>query len=97
MVFLNGAAIPEPDRRGTRIVDDSFLVAFNGHHEAIEFELPSIEYGQGWVPELDTTEAFVRVEVPEIAAEAGTGLKPGSSLPVGPRSVVVLRAPRPTP
>ncbi|MGN6613097.1 MAG: glycogen debranching protein GlgX [Angustibacter sp.] len=97
MVFLNGAAIPEPDRRGTRIVDDSFLVVFNGHHEEIDFVLPPVEYGQGWVAELDTTEAFVRVEVPEIAAEAGNGLKPGSALAVGPRSVVVLRAPRPTP
>jgi glycogen operon protein len=97
MVFLNGAAIPEPDRRGSRIVDDSFLVVFNGHHEEIDFVLPPVEYGQSWVPELDTTEAFVRVEVPELAAEAGTGLKPGSRLPVGPRSVVVLRSPRPTP
>ena len=34
-VFLNGAAIPEPDTRGQRIVDDSFLVLFNGHDESL--------------------------------------------------------------
>ncbi len=95
MVFLNGSAIPEPDRRGSPIVDDSFLVVFNGHHEELDFVLPSPEYGQGWLVELDTTEAFVRVEVPELAGEL-SGLKPGSALTVGPRSVVVLRAPRPS-
>jgi glycogen operon protein len=95
MVFLNGSAIPEPDRRGARVVDDSFLVLFNGHHEEIDFVLPSVEYGESWVTELDTTEAFVRVEVPELAELGLAGLAPGASLAVGPRSVIVLRAPRP--
>ncbi len=30
MVFLNGDAIIEPDERGQDVVDDSFLVLFNG-------------------------------------------------------------------
>ncbi len=34
-MFLNGDAITEPDRRGQRIVDDSFLVLFNAHHEPL--------------------------------------------------------------
>jgi glycogen operon protein len=45
MVFYNGDAIPEPDPRGQRQVDDSFLVVYNGHHEALPFTLPSEEYG----------------------------------------------------
>ncbi|MEW6475492.1 MAG: glycogen debranching protein GlgX [Actinomycetota bacterium] len=32
-VFLNGEEIPDPDPRGRRIVDDSFLVLFNAHLE----------------------------------------------------------------
>src|ERR1700684_4023619 len=30
-VFLNGEAIPEPNARGERVVDDSFLLCFNAH------------------------------------------------------------------
>ena len=54
MVFLNGSAIPEPDRRGQRTLDDSFLVMFNAHHEPITFTLPDEEYGDRWIPEVDT-------------------------------------------
>jgi hypothetical protein len=32
-VFLNGDALPDPDRRGHRISDDSFLLLFNAHYE----------------------------------------------------------------
>ena len=39
-VFLNGDAIAEPDARGERIIDDSFLLLFNAHHEAVDFALP---------------------------------------------------------
>ena len=30
-VFLNGEAIPAPNERGERVVDDSFLLCFNAH------------------------------------------------------------------
>ena len=33
-VFLNGEAIPEPNARGERVVDDSFLLCFNAHDQA---------------------------------------------------------------
>ena len=32
-VFLNGEAIPAPNARGERVVDDSFLLCFNAHDE----------------------------------------------------------------
>lgn len=54
MVFLNGDAIPELDRRGQTIVDDSFLVVFNAHHETISFTLPEEAYGAEWFLEIDT-------------------------------------------
>ena len=40
-MFLNGEEIAAPDARGERIVDDSFLLLFNAHHEDVEFTLPT--------------------------------------------------------
>ncbi|RKT77026.1 glycogen operon protein [Terracoccus luteus] len=84
MVFLNGEAIPEPDRRGARIVDDSFLVMFNAHDQPVSFTIPDEDYGECWVPEINT--ALHDVEVRQ--------LEPGWQIEVAGRSVVVLRAPR---
>ncbi|GAB3590040.1 glycogen debranching protein GlgX [Angustibacter peucedani] len=96
MVFLNGAAIPEPDRRGTPIVDDSFLLVINAHSEPIDFTLPPEGYGPAWSVELDTADPAKRPEPPDATGEpAAPGLEPLSELPVAPRSVVVLRCPRP--
>jgi len=53
-VFLNGRAIPYPDTRGERIVDDSFLLLFNAHHESLPFTLPAPEWGKQWIGVLDT-------------------------------------------
>ena len=46
-VFLNGEASPSPTPRGERVIDDSFLLLLNAHHEDIEFTLPGAEYGSG--------------------------------------------------
>ena len=32
-VFLNGEEIASPDSRGRQVLDESFLLLFNGHHE----------------------------------------------------------------
>ena len=53
-VFLNGDAISEPDPRGRRVSDDSFLVLFNAHSEAVAFTLPGMEFGERWEYALDT-------------------------------------------
>ncbi|OCB22933.1 glycogen debranching protein GlgX, partial [Mycobacterium intracellulare] len=47
-VFLNGHGIPGRDERGQRVLDDSFLLCFNAHHEPIEFTLPPKEFGGAW-------------------------------------------------
>jgi glycogen operon protein len=85
-VFLNGEAIPTPGPRGEHVYDDSFLLLFNGHHEAIDFVLPDPRYGELWTRELDTAEGWV--DGPD-ATEA----KAGEALHVEARSVVVLRRP----
>ncbi len=92
LVFLNGDAIPEPDRRGERVFDDSFLIAFNAHHEPLTFVLPDEVYGEGWLVELDTHDdqvGSVRL------AEPPPALPPGLEFVVADRSIVVLRRPRP--
>ena len=53
-VFLNGQGIPDLDPRGERVTDDSFLLCFNAHHEAIDFTLPPKEFGAAWQPVIDT-------------------------------------------
>jgi isoamylase len=81
-VFLNGEAIPEPDARGERIVDDSFLLCFNAHDAAHDFVIPQGVYGQQWTADLDTADPVGNTD---IVVEAGDKM----SLPG--RSVLVLR------
>ncbi|WP_409426195.1 glycogen debranching protein GlgX [Mycobacterium sp. SMC-11] len=54
MVFLNGEALPEPDLRGQRIIDDSFLLCFNAGETPVEFVTPNTEYAQVWTAVIDT-------------------------------------------
>jgi glycogen operon protein len=53
-VFLNGLAIAEPDDRGEQVLDDSFLLLFNAHHEPQPFTLPPGRFGEVWESVLDT-------------------------------------------
>ncbi|MBK6886098.1 MAG: glycogen debranching protein GlgX [Tetrasphaera sp.] len=81
MVFLNGQAIPEPDRRGQRIRGDNFLMIFNAHFEPLDFTLPSRHYGSSWRVEIDTAAETVSRRV----RRAGTSVRAEA------RSTVVLR------
>ena len=79
-VFLNGNAIAAPDARGERVVDDSFLLCFNAHHEEVEFVTPDDEYAQEWTAELDTNDP---VGDTDLVIAAGTAVRvPGRSLMV---------------
>jgi glycogen operon protein len=82
-MYLNGHGIRETDERGESLVDDCFFLAFNAHHEPMEFSLPTPEYATAWTTVIDTAERG------ELEADA---LKPGETLTVGARAVVVLRA-----
>jgi isoamylase len=55
-MFLNGEEIAAPDERGNRVVDDSFLLLFNGSLEDVEFRLPPGRFGRRWTCELRTDE-----------------------------------------
>jgi len=82
-VFLNGDAITEPDPRGERIRDDSFLLLFNASELDLEFTVPPERYGQQWAKVLDT--ALPLSAVPDAAA-----VKPGDAVPILSRSMQVL-------
>ncbi|MEO6020305.1 MAG: glycogen debranching protein GlgX [Knoellia sp.] len=83
-VWLNGGAIHEPDTRGQMITDDDFLIFFNPDDEGALFTIPSSEWGERWLTEIDTCADVVDPGWHEA----------GSVINVGPRSVVVLRTPR---
>ncbi|MEJ7824534.1 MAG: glycogen debranching protein GlgX [Solirubrobacteraceae bacterium] len=55
-LFLNGHEFPYRGRRGEQIVDDSFLLLINAHHEDLTFTLPARRWGQRWAIELSTAE-----------------------------------------
>ncbi|HUB58535.1 MAG TPA: glycogen debranching protein GlgX [Mycobacterium sp.] len=62
-VFLNGEAIPEPDARGERVVDASFLMCFNAHDHEVDFVIPPDDYAEEWTAVLDTTDATGEVKL----------------------------------
>ena len=55
--FLNGSEILMRTERGEEIVDDSFLLLFNAHFDAVEFTLPTRRFGLRWEVELATGDA----------------------------------------
>jgi len=83
-VFLNGEAISEPDQRGQRVRDGSFLLLFNASEQDLEFTVPSARYGQIWEKVLDTA--------PEEPGNAAA-VKPGDPLTLRSRSIQLLHRP----
>jgi isoamylase len=69
-VFLNGQGIASPDDRGNKVLDDSFLILFNAHHEPLQFTLPPRTWGGGWQVVLDADQATADELDEELAASA---------------------------
>ncbi len=53
-MFLNGEAIGEPDERGERIIDDSFVLMVNAADQPITFTVPGQPFGSSWHVIVDT-------------------------------------------
>ena len=79
--FLNGDAISEPDPRGGKITDASFLLLFNAHSKPLTFTLPEAGYAAGWEVIIDTASG-----VP------GAIHPPKEEIEVSDHAVVVLRS-----
>ena len=81
MVFLNGEALPEPDLRGQRIIDDSFLLCFNAGESPVDFVTPNTEYAQVWTAVIDTAHP---------AGSTDLVVEAGQAVTVTGRSLTVL-------
>ncbi len=82
-VFINGEAIEEPDDRGRRIVDDSFLLLINADGQDATFTLPGADYGDTWVAAVNT----------DPQGDMARLYEAGQSITVRTRSMVLLARP----
>jgi len=84
-VFLNGRGVRTLGPRGEQIIDDSFYIIFNAHHEPLTYCLPPEKYGSQWTKILDTSQDF-------IGEETGT-FEAGDPMEINSRSIVLLKHP----
>lgn len=54
-IYLNGRGLHAVGPKGENIMDDSFYLIFNAHHEPLDFKLPPSKYGKTWDLVLDTS------------------------------------------
>jgi glycogen operon protein len=88
-LYLDGSDDPDRAGDGTWLVDDDFLVLVNAWWEPLEFVLPATRPQAVWQNEIDTY-----APVPQ-TGPATADHKAGDPITVGPRSLVLLKSPRP--
>ena len=84
-VFFNGRSIGSVDEQGEPVVDASFVLLLNAHHEDITFTLPPRRFGPRWQVELSTAHP----DAPPVVLTARGGAH------VSARSLLLLRQPGP--
>jgi isoamylase len=85
-LYLDGSDDPDRAEDGTPLVDDDFLLMINGWWEPLQFAIPPTRPANGWHLEIDSFDPA--------NTSAGAPVSAGQPVNVGPRSVVLLRAPR---
>jgi len=80
---LSGDAIEEVDTLGRRVMDDTFLILLNAHHEAMSFVLPAHRPGVRWEQVLDTGA--------RLGARRARMARGGEAYGLDARSLAVLR------
>ena len=81
---LSGNALDDHDESGQRILDDSFLIILNAHHEPIPFKLPTSRPGIHWELLVDTYEPTGRPACVRVVEGRET-------IEIGDRSMMLLR------
>jgi isoamylase len=81
-VYLNGEGIPDRDDLGERVVDDSFLLLINAHHEPVTFLLPDASYVRTWEVAVDTADPLLANTRRRRPAPGGRQHIPGRALQV---------------
>ncbi len=84
-IFLMGNVPNEIDERGMPLNDDSMILIFNSHHESIQFKIPDFLSESSWETAMDTG-------IPDFT-QGREMIKPGESLDIGGRSLVILNCP----
>ncbi len=80
-VYLNGKALGTRTARGEPVVDDSFLILFNAHHEETSFTIPPKRFGARWELELTTADS----------GDGPASYAPRDQVALMPRSITILR------
>ena len=88
-VYLDGTDAPDDAEDGTNQDDDDFFILVNGFWKELPFTLPRVQPdSRNWFLEIDSYD-------PAASAARDFSKHTGDTVTVGPRSVMVLRAPRP--
>jgi isoamylase len=82
-VFLNGMGLHSVGLKGEKVIDDSFYVIFNAHHDQLEYVLPGTQYAAQWEKVLDTAYSM---------PPSGEVYEASASVVVSGRSMVLLRS-----
>ena len=88
-IRLAGDAIVEKDSQGRTIVDETFLVLLNAHHEDVDFILPAHTKSVRWELEFDTALPFDKKSL-----ERRKLLKGGQPYPLVSRGFALFRSPK---
>ena len=83
-VFLSGHGIHTPGPKGEAVLDDSFYIMFNAHHEPLDYVLPPPKYALQWTQLLNTATGQIG---------EGPAYDPQGTVTVEGRSIVLLHHP----
>lgn len=84
-IYLNGRGIKTVGPKGELVIDDSFYLIFNAHHDPLSFKLPVKKYGLQWIMVINTSKGVI--------TEEGVPYKHGQVIKVEGRSIVLLKQP----
>ncbi|HLJ50429.1 MAG TPA: glycogen debranching protein GlgX [Bryobacteraceae bacterium] len=87
-VLLNGETLDHVDDNGEPIVDDTFVIMLNCHHEPISFFLPPSPHGHEWEIVIDTNDPEQTIQ---------RVVRPGKAVELVRQSLVIVRETRPIP
>jgi glycogen operon protein len=93
VAYYDGVSDPDRDDRGRLMADDDLLMLVNGWSEALDFTLPDIGSPRDWRVEVDTFAGTVGGA--GNSKKVGPALPAGSTVNIGPRSIVLLKAAAP--
>lgn len=83
-VYFNGRGIRTSGPKGEHVVDDSFYIIFNAHHDSLNYVLPPESYGKNWVKILDSSVDMI---------PSGEVFKAGSTVKVESYAILIFENP----